>query len=523
MARDVIIDHDRLYAVTDRDHRPPLAASRAAIVAVLNEPPRPDGADVRALVGRVDALEVRADLIGDVDPGWLRQQFPGTLIYTLRSAGEGGQYRGDRAQRRARLCAAAHGYDQVDLEWASDLADEVLAAVPPRQRRLFRHVHDPEVSSNLDALIALVDRMTATPAALYVVSIDADAAEDGVPVVLLLAATRRADLTAYATGSPGYWTRILAPWLGAPVVFGRAGTAGDPGLPTLAKLQIDYGFPTLVPLQGLYGIVGRTLARSASPRLHNRAYRELQMPTMYLPFPTNDIERFWRILLPALDAIGLPLRGLTIVSPFKERALDLVDHPSAAAAHCGGANVAWRAGDAWAADTTDTAIVSALIELGVSLHGRRAAVVGCGAAGRSVAAALAAAGAEVFLVNRGHDRGWFAARRLSLPFVPLTDFSPLGFTLVIHATPVTDRVPISLAGLSRETLVLELVYADTPTPLINEASARGLSTVDGWRVLAAEVALQFERMTGSIMPPEVANDRPVPVQPVSPPAIEESR
>jgi 3-dehydroquinate dehydratase/shikimate dehydrogenase len=142
--------------------------------------------------------------------------------------------------------------------------------------------------------------------------------------------------------------------------------------------------------------------------------------------------------------------------------------------------------------------------MGVELDGRRAAVVGCGAAGRSVAAALTALGAEVVLVNRSEERGRFAARLLGLPFVPLAEFSTAGFALLVHATPVTDRILVSLGGLSRDAAVLEMVPTNTTSPLIAEARARGLSTFDGWQVMAAQAVPQFQRMTGVALPPSAA-------------------
>jgi 3-dehydroquinate dehydratase/shikimate dehydrogenase len=144
--------------------------------------------------------------------------------------------------------------------------------------------------------------------------------------------------------------------------------------------------------------------------------------------------------------------------------------------------------------------------MGVELNGRRAAVVGCGAAGRNIAAALTLLGADVVLVNRSQDRGRFAAQLLGLPFVPLAEFSPVGFALLVHATPVTDRVMVPLAGMSSDAAVLEMVPASTTTPLMAEARARGLVTVDGWQVLAVEGALHFLLMTGMTMPPSAALD-----------------
>jgi 3-dehydroquinate dehydratase/shikimate dehydrogenase len=517
-----LAEDDQLYEAAVRSDISPVTAMRAAVVAVLSSPPAPDGAELRALAGRVDALEVRADLVGDLDVHWLRQQFSGTLVYTLRSVGEGGQFSGDRAKRHARLAAAARGYDQVDLEAATDVTPELLAAVPAGRRRLSRHVGRHGAAAGLAELAAILDGMTATPAALYVLSIDTDTAEDAVAVLSLLAAARRSDVTAYATGLCGLFTRILAPRLGAPVVFAELGTGTQAGLPTLVELQTDYGFPELAPVHCLYGIVSPSLRPSVWTRLHNRAYRMLGLPAIFLPFATQDLQRFWRTLIPALDAVSLPLRGMTVCTPFKECVLDLVERTTAAATHCGAGNIVWREGHEWVADATDLCVVSALAAMGVELNGRRAAVVGCGAAGRAIAAALTQLGADVVLVNRGHDRGRFAAQLLALPFVPLAEFSPAGFTLLVHATPVTDRVMVPLAGLSGDGAVLEMVPANTTTPLIEAARARGLVTVDGWQVLAIEGALQFQLMTGVAMPPDAAVDLPAPLRVVAPSLTEES-
>jgi 3-dehydroquinate dehydratase/shikimate dehydrogenase len=483
-----------------------MPATRAAVIAVLSSPPARDGAALRELVDRVDSIEVRADLIGDLDVHWLRQQFSGTLIYTLRSVEEGGQYRGSLADRHARLLAAAQRYDQVDLEWATDATAELLTAIPAGRRRLSRHVGRVGAAAGVAELAAVLDRMTETPAAQYLLSIDADTAEEAVAVVSLQAAVRRSDLIAYATGLPGLFTRILAPRLGAPVVFGELGAGTPAGLPTLAELETDYGFPELTPLRCLYGIVSPSLRPAAWTRLHNRAYRQLGLRAIFLPFATQDLRRFWRTVIPALDAARLPLQGMTVTTPFKESVLDIVERTTAAARQCGAGNIALREGHEWVADATDVCVGSALAAMGVELNGRRAAVVGCGAAGRNIAAALTMLGADVVLVNRSPERGRFAAKLLALPFVPLAEFSPAGFALLVHATPVTDRVVVPLAGVSSDAAVLEMVPANRPTPLIEEARARGLITVDGWHVLAVEGALQFLLMTGVTLPPAAALD-----------------
>src|SRR5215203_501750 len=96
--------------------------ARASLIATLTDPPSPDGAELTALPDAVDWLEVRADLLGDIDPEWLRSHFPGRLLYSLRTY--------DGPDRLRRLKIAARLYDRIELEGARDLSEELLQQVP---------------------------------------------------------------------------------------------------------------------------------------------------------------------------------------------------------------------------------------------------------------------------------------------------------------------------------------------------------------------------------------------------------
>jgi shikimate 5-dehydrogenase len=119
-----------------------------------------------------------------------------------------------------------------------------------------------------------------------------------------------------------------------------------------------------------------------------------------------------------------------------------------------------------------------------------------------------AAGARVTLVNRSTERGERAAALLDLPFVTLDRFDPTGFDLLVNATSLgrgeADPLPFSLDGLRAGTAVVDLVYRETPTPLVLAARQRGLAAVDGREVLLGQARGQFQMMTGREMPLEVA-------------------
>ncbi|MGK4578959.1 type I 3-dehydroquinate dehydratase [Kitasatospora sp. HPMI-4] len=465
---------------------------RASLVAVVATADDLDGARLSGLAPTADGLEIRADLVGDPEPRRLRRLFSGPLTYTLRSRRQGGSHDGTPVERRARLLRAAAQYDLVDLEWPDDLVPELTSRIPPRQRRI--SWHGPERATG--GPHALFGAMAVVPAALYLLVFEGPAPAPG-----LLAALGRSDVTAFGTGEAGLWTRVLAPWLGAPVAFGRVGGTGADGMPPLRRLVADYGLPALPRLDALYGIAGPSSGRSLAPRLYNAALRELGLPALYLPFATDSLPRLLRSAAVLGRWTGLPLRGLTVTAPHKEDAVGLADRVAPSARGAGAANVLRQQDGRWYADTTDgAAVLHALAWAGVDPTGQRAAVVGCGGAGRAAALALHLAGASVTLVNRGRARGRQAAALTGLPFVPLAGFSARGYSLLVHATPLADRVPFRLAAAAPDTAVLDLVYRDGPTALAVSARSHGLPAIDGREVLIMEMREQFRLLTGRQMP-----------------------
>ncbi|GAB2960551.1 hypothetical protein GCM10027184_04760 [Saccharothrix stipae] len=454
-------------------------------------------ARLRALRGVASGLEVRADLAGDPDPAVLRGLFDGELIYSLRSARLGGAFTGSTAERHRRLLAAARSYDVVELEFDHDLAPELLAAVLPHRRRVGWYGGGRDAAG----LRAVFDRMARTPARLYLLAPEADTVGQAMAPLRLLARLDRSDVTAFATGDLGTCGRVLAPWFGAPVVFAALDRDGVPGLPSVEQLLADYPFPVLPPLDHVFGIVGRRTTRSLSPRLHNAAYRALGLRALYLPLPADGFSGSWRDICAAFDQLGLTFGGATVVAPFKEEALRLADSASTEARRTGAANLLVRAEDGWRAHTTDpVGVVGALRRAGVEPVGREAAVIGCGGAGRGAAAGLLWAGARPVVVNRGPERGRYAADLLGIDYLPLDRFAPEDYSIIVHATPMRDEPPFAVDRIARDAAVVDLPYGPEQTRLAAGVHARHQVVVDGWQVLEVEVDRQFRLLTGRSRP-----------------------
>jgi 3-dehydroquinate dehydratase / shikimate dehydrogenase len=472
--------------------------AHASLIATLLDPPSPDGTDLTALPAAVEWLEVRADRTGDIDPDWLRNHFKGRLLYTLRS--EPGQL-SERAQRLQ--AAAQRGYDRIELEVETDLSEDVLRSIPAEKRLVswYGKVND------LAQLTARFEQLTSVSAAVYkLVTTATTIAEEFLPLSLLKS-LQRDDTIAFAHGPLGFWNRVLAVHLGAPAIYGVVARAPMVDMePSVNKLIDDYGLPEVTPGKELFAIIGDPIFHSLSPRLHNASYRAMNHAALFVPLRVESFNEFWQefVLSHKLDALGIPINGMTVASPHKEEAVRTAKFVSGMVRQTEAANILVRNNGWWRADTTDPDVVyTASQARSVQVKEKRAAVIGCGGAGRAIAAALVEFGAGVTLINRGTERGERAAAMLGLNYIPLRDFDAEGYDIVVNATPVgrdTDEVPFQLERLNDNAVVIDLVYGSRPTPLVGTTRARRQVAIDGRDVLVTQVSRQFQLMTGKEMP-----------------------
>jgi 3-dehydroquinate dehydratase / shikimate dehydrogenase len=480
--------------------------TEATIVATLMEPLKYAGEELSSLPIAVKWLQVRADVVGDVDPDSLRQHFDGNLIYALHSREEHGAFAGTALQRQQRLLKAAKDYDLIDLEGERDLTPELLEAIPPSKRLISWR----GAATDSLTLKQRLEKFSETDALIYkLVSVGARPGDE-LAALSLLKLAARPDLIAYTTGKHCLWSRLVALHFGMPMIFGTIESQSDfPWEPTVLQLIQDYNLPQLTPLKEIYGIVGDPVQHSLSPRLHNAAYRALGYPALFVPFPVESFRDFWSRVVEegTLESLGIYMSGFTVGAPHKETALNEAAASSQMAQRAGSTNVVVRENGTWKADTTDPeGVIEGVSRRGIELSGKKVAVVGCGGSGRAIAAALDQVGAVVTLVNRGVERGMRAHRLLGLPFVPLSEFTVDGYSLIVNATPVGRNnidLPFKLNGLGQDTVVVDLVYGSQTTPLIANAKAQGRITIDGREVLYLQARRQFYLMTGREMPAEL--------------------
>jgi shikimate dehydrogenase len=253
------------------------------------------------------------------------------------------------------------------------------------------------------------------------------------------------------------------------------------------------------------GVVGWPVAHSRSPAIQNAALEAVDLGRSWryqlLPVPPELFAETIR----ALPQAGF--RGVNVTIPHKEAALALATDPTPSAAAIGAANtLIFEPDGRTTADNTDAP--GLIAALPVAPANKTALVLGAGGSARAVVWALIEAGArEVRVWNRAPERA--RALTAELGGTPVDRATPAD--LLIHCTasgldPGQDAfktLPLRADDVNGYECVVDLVYTDTETPLVQAARARRVQVVGGRELLVRQGALSFLQFTGRTAPIDV--------------------
>lgn len=259
----------------------------------------------------------------------------------------------------------------------------------------------------------------------------------------------------------------------------------------------------------VFGLIGHPVRRSLSPAMYNELFRRFGIDAVYLAFDVapRDAEKVAQAIR-TLDLVGV---NLTV--PFKERVLPDLDHLTLAAEEAGAVNVVVHSDGALHGYNTDgEGLMRRFDEIGVSLVGTRAVVLGTGGAGRAVASALLdRRAAEVVLLNRTVSRAEatiqalearFQGARLEAAELKASAFHALaaGADLVVNCT-AGEAAPLiasfDASVLARGGTWVDINYWMDAPPQQARCAELGLRFEDGTGMLVHQGALAFELFTGN--------------------------
>lgn len=256
----------------------------------------------------------------------------------------------------------------------------------------------------------------------------------------------------------------------------------------------------------IVGIIGDPIAHSLSPKMHNYAFKKLNMDWAYVPFHVQEEN-----LARALDAVrALELVGLNITIPHKEAAAKLVDELTPRAKKIRAVNTVLRQKNRLIGDNTDApGFLNSLKEEGISIANRRIVLIGAGGAARAVAFALAESGIKnLTLLNRTIARAQTLAQEIMIQ----TFFSAQVCSLTEENLNVAIKNADLVVNTATETPAIANYPSQAPfydavygrkTALGAIAAAAGTRVIDGLAMLVHQGALSFSLWTKQEPPVEL--------------------
>ncbi len=451
-----------------------------------------------------DLLEIRADYIQDLNLERLLRDKRLPIIFTLRAVHEGGRFdRAERARLETILEAARLGADYVDVEFTA-FWQAVIDAVP-KQRVILSYHNFEETPSDLEQL---ADAMASTGAGILKIATRARCLGDNVRINRLLnyAASRKFKLCALAMGVEGVPSRILGAHWGSWMTF-AALPGGEPaadGQIPADELADLYRVRRIGSETKLYGVLGKPLGHSLSPRIHNAAFIAERRDAVYIPLAGNGIEDFTEF-----DA-AFPLEGVSVTIPYKEDACSHASSLSVEADLSGAVNTLIRKENGWHGENTDMDGFTRPLRRRMHLGRMRVVVLGGGGAARAVVCALRYQGASICVVTRNPAKGLELAEKFGAESEAWDKIPTLRWDLLVNATPVgmfphVDQSPVPAEWLTGK-WVYDLVYNPRETKLLKEAASRGCNTVSGFEMFLGQAMKQQQLWCGTPPPEDVMRE-----------------
>lgn len=251
------------------------------------------------------------------------------------------------------------------------------------------------------------------------------------------------------------------------------------------------------------GVLGSPIGHSLSPTLHRAGYAAAGLSDW--EYTAHEVDEGG--LAPFVAGLDSSWAGLSLTMPLKVAAFDVAESVTATARAARAINTLVRTDTGWAADNTDVHGVSAALREGGATEIGSATIIGSGATARSALLGLVELGATRITVAARTPERAEALRDVAdvdLTVVPLAEWAATGDRALVSTLPGgtanAAAAPFAEGADLSGTVLLDVVYADWPTPLARAAAARGATVVSGLEMLVHQAARQFELFTGAPAP-----------------------
>ncbi|KAF3933283.1 hypothetical protein ABW20_dc0109877 [Dactylellina cionopaga] len=497
-----------------------------------------------------DAVELRVDLLADPKEetgipsleylndqvAYLRSKTSLPLIFTIRTAGQGGRYPDSAVEEAEKLYLAAlrMGFEYLDLEmtWPEALLQRITSAKGFTKIIASHHDTKQVYSWSDGSWIPTFNKAVEHGDIVKLVGI-ARTLEDNYSLEKFRAwatSTQKVKFIAINMTSKGQLSRILNDFL-TPVSHPALPFKAAPGQLSIAEINQGLALLGEIPAKKFY-LFGKPVSHSRSPALHNSLFENFGLPHNYSLLETDKAE----------DTLGSiqadDFGGASVTIPLKLSYFDHLDEISDEARAIGAVNTIYPIGSdgkgkrILRGDNTDwLGIKMALQDCGI-INGNDPAtglVIGAGGTSRAAVYALANLNlSPIYIINRTTENSKQMAASFpsdkydirvienkedisKIPSAPVAAVSTVPADLEIDIK--TRELLTAILGIgspkgpdSKRQVLIEMAYKPRHTNMMKLAEDLGWKTVPGLEALTGQGIEQFKRFTGFVPNTQLARD-----------------
>ncbi|MFT5285467.1 MAG: 3-dehydroquinate dehydratase/shikimate dehydrogenase [Planctomycetota bacterium] len=459
-----------------------------------------------------DVIELRLDTIGNPGVEALRAFIESAgkpVIVACNRADAYGEFTGTDEELLALLHTAAEaGAGFVDVPWYLSLE---LGEVKGKCHRIVSRHDITAVPTDLPSFLEEVREVLYEGDLIKLVG-HAESTEEALRMLAFVGETG-GGLIGFCAGEQGSFTRVLAPIFGSPFTYAAPAvldgdTASEPTAP--GQMRVN-DLLALMPPGGLtqetaiFGIVGRPVGHSYSPRVHGMTLKAARLDAVYVSFEPDSFEDFLK------QATLENFRGFSITAPFKEEAFRAARSTTSGAREAKAVNTLIRDGQHWKGANTDASAVEETLGVGFRHHASRldqplmlsatqTLILGTGGAARAVATAVRSLGGQFLIAGRDPAKAELLAIEMGGAFLAWEQIPTSNYDALVNATPLGSLAAPGISAIPADwikanSLVLDAVYRPIRTPLLVEAHKRGCTAIPGGEWFVRQAAEQFQLFT----------------------------
>ena len=269
----------------------------------------------------------------------------------------------------------------------------------------------------------------------------------------------------------------------------------------------------------LIGLLGRPLAHSRSPHMHNSAFDNIKEDYVYMCFEIGKED-----LKQAIESLKLfNAKGANITFPNKQEVIKYIDELSEDAKIIGSVNtikIDTNTKKVIGYNTDGRGFISSIEELGINYKNNKVVVIGVGGAGRAIAIQLAYEKVKEIVIKDIDINIMQEVKQTITNNIPNCKVTLINTeaelekelqdtVLLVNATPLgmkgnEDKCIISSPQILKNTkaFIYDIVYEPRETLLMKYAKQSGLQTSNGINMMIWQGALSFNIWLDKDMPQE---------------------